>query len=218
MFKFLICIAILIKPLVIFIGLPEEEELKNNITIYKEEYIQVEEDTTKIIEYTEIEDIIEECTENISMENDIIFTDEEINMITNMVRGESGGIIGNVTVTYANGYIITADACVVHKYHAKIVENMYNSPIFPNNVSNCIKQCFSSSYATTNYRTEEQWLHCREDVIIALEGDTDLPNNVFAATCDPNFAKNHKGWSLFAKINWNTGWTSGTFYYYQYNN
>jgi len=185
MFKFLICIAILIKPLVIFIGLPEEEELKNNITIYKEEYIQVEEDTTKIIEYTEIEDIIEECTENISMENDIIFTDEEINMITNMVRGESGGIIGNVTVTYANGYIITADACVVHKYHAK---------------------------------TEEQWLHCREDVIIALEGDTDLPNNVFAATCDPNFAKNHKGWSLFAKINWNTGWTSGTFYYYQYNN
>lgn len=146
------------------------------------------------------------------------FTDEEINYITNMVRGESGGIIGTATITYANGTSVIVDACILHQWHAAIVKNMVNSSTFPSTVKKCINQCFSSTYTySSNYRTDSQWQHCRNDVVNALTYDTGLPSNVYAATCDPYFAQYYPGWYLFARVDWNTGWYSGTFYYYQYN-
>ena len=148
--------------------------------------------------------------------NEIPYTDGEINMIANVVNGEVGGISGTVTLTYADGTTITDDACLLHKIHARVVDNQVRSEIFPSTVRSCVRQYWSKGYSGTGWRSGAQWRHCREDVLWALYGFVDVPDNVLAATCDPYFADRYAGYRLWAKVRWDTGWTSGTFYYYQY--
>ena len=148
--------------------------------------------------------------------NKIPYTDGEINMIANVVNGEVGGITGTVTLTYADGTTVTADACLLHKIHARVVDNQVRHELFPDNVKRCAALYWSKGYSGTGWRTSAQWQHCRQDALWALYGFVDVPDTVLAATCDPYFAERYTAYKLWAKVKWNTGWVSWTFYYYQY--
>lgn len=148
--------------------------------------------------------------------NEITYTNDELNMIANVVNGEVGGITGTATITYADGTVVEADACLLHMVHAKVVDNQVRHELFPDTLLSCVRQYWSNGYSGTIWRTNEQWQHCRNDVIVSLATDINVPNNVLAATCDPYFADRYQQYSLWAKVRWDTGWTSGTFYYYQY--
>lgn len=144
------------------------------------------------------------------------YTESEINMIANVVNGEVGGITGTATITYADGTTVEADACLLHKIHARVLDNQVRSDLFPDSLRTCINWYWTSAYTATGWRTSSQWQHCREDVLLALYGFVDVPDNVLAATCDPHFDERYTQYSLWAKVHWDTGWTSGTFYYYEY--
>lgn len=146
--------------------------------------------------------------------NKIQYTDGELNMIANVVNGEVGGITGSVTLTYAEGTTVEADACLLHQIHARVVDNQVRHDLFPDTVRSCVRQYWSKGYSGTGWRTSEQWQRCRTDTLMALYGLIDVPDNVLAATCDPGFAERYDGYKLWAKVRWDTGWTSGTFYYY----
>lgn len=145
---------------------------------------------------------------------DMTYKDYEVNIITNVVNGEVGGIIGNVTIIYPDGEEETADACVLHKIHARVVHNQTNHYLFPDSIKTCVNLYWTPAYASYSYRSSDQWLHCREDVLNSLAFETNVPDNILAATCDPYFADKYDGYKLWAKIKWDTGWVSGTFYYY----
>ena len=142
------------------------------------------------------------------------YTEGEINMIANAVNGEVGGITGSVTMTYADGTTVEADACLLHKIHARVLDNQVRSDLFPDSLRTCINWYWTSAYTATGWRTSAQWQHCRNDVLLALYGLVEVPDNVLAATCDPYFADKYTGYKLWAKVCWDTGWTHGTFYYY----
>lgn len=144
------------------------------------------------------------------------YTESEINMIANVVNGEVGGISGTATIVYADGATVEADDCLLHMIHARIVDNQVRSDLFPDTVRRCVSLYWSRDYTGTGWRTSEQWKRCRTDVLMALYGLVDVPDNVLAATCDPRFADRYPAYSLWAKVKWDTGWTHGTFYYYQY--
>lgn len=146
----------------------------------------------------------------------IEYSDAELNMIANVVNGEVGGISGTVTLTYADGSTVKADACLLHMIHSRVVDNQVRHDLFPSTVRSCVRQYWSKGYSGTGWRSGAQWQHCREDVLWALWGFIDVPDGVVAATCDPYFADRYAGYQLWAKVKWNTGWTSGTFYYYEY--
>lgn len=148
--------------------------------------------------------------------DEIAYSDGELNMIANVVNGEVGGIGGTVTLTYADGTTVEADACLLHMIHARVVDNQVRHDMFPSTVRSCVRQYWSKSYSGTSWRSNAQWQHCREDVLWALWCFVDVPDNVLAATCDPHFADSYTAFSLWARVRWNTGWTYGTFYYYQY--
>lgn len=171
-----------------------------------------------------IEDLETEChtctiTAEAAPQNDTAgcYTDAEINMITNVVNGEVGGICGTVVLTYADGSQLWTGGCMLHRIHARVVDNQVKSELFPSSVSGCVKQYWSTAYAGTDWRSSAQWQHCREDVVDAFDGDIYVPDNVFAATCDPCFPTWYPGYSLYARVDWDTGWCSGSFYYYAYN-
>jgi hypothetical protein len=100
--------------------------------------------------------------------------------------------------------------------------------MFPATVDGCVRQCWSTSYAGTAWRESSQWQSCRAAVVEALEERAStggqiaratgcsVPRNVYAATCDANFDGYYPGWYLWARVDWDTGWVSGTFYYYAY--
>lgn len=144
------------------------------------------------------------------------YTDAELNMMANVVNGEVGGISGAVTIYYPDGTVLEADGQTIRRIHARVVDNQVRSELFPDTVRRCVALYWSSAYTGTGRRTSEQWQHCRQDVMWALWGCVDIPDNVLAATCDPYFADRYPAYSLWAKVRWDTGWTSGTFYYYQY--
>lgn len=144
------------------------------------------------------------------------YTESEINMIANVVNGEVGGITGTATITYADGTTVEADACLLHRIHARVLDNQVWSDLFPDTLRTCISWYWSDSYTATGWRTSEQWQRCRTDTLMALYGLIEVPDNVLAATCDPYFADKYTGYALWAKVKWDTGWVSGTFYYYQY--
>lgn len=144
------------------------------------------------------------------------YTESEINMIANTVNGEVGGISGTVTIYYASGETVEADGQTLRRIHALVVDNQVRHELFPDTVRQCVALCWSRAYTGTGWRTSEQWQHCRNDVLWALYGFVDVPDNVLAATCDPGFAERYTGYELWAKVRWDTGWVSGTFYYYQY--
>lgn len=147
----------------------------------------------------------------------------DVDLITNVVAHEVGGISGGstyVVITYADGTTYTYNGgCILHKIHARVLQNQANSSLFQSDLSACIKTYWASYLADPWYfsRSNPTWQHCREDVVSALNGEFTIPSNVLAATCDPNFASYYPGYSLYAAVYWNTGWYSGTFYYYQYN-
>lgn len=148
--------------------------------------------------------------------NDSGYSDADLNTITNVVNGEVGGIVGTVVLTYADGTQLWTDACTLHKIHARVVDNQVKSSLFPSTVQGCVSQCWSWSYTGTDWRSSTQWQHCRQDVVDALTGGISVPSNVYAATCDANFASWYPGYYLWARVDWDTGWYSGTFYYYAY--
>ena len=148
--------------------------------------------------------------------NEIPYSDSELNMMANVVNGEVGGITGTATITYADGTTVEADACLLHMIHARVLDNQVRNELFPDSLWSCVRQYWSKGYSGTSWRTSEQWKHCRQDVLWALYGFVDVPDGVLAATCDPYFADRYLQYSLWAKVCWDTGWTSGTFYYYQY--
>lgn len=144
------------------------------------------------------------------------YSDADMNTITNVVNGEVGGIVGSVVLTYADGSQLYTDACTLHKIHARVVDNQVRSSVFPSTVQGCVSQCWATYYTGTDWRGSAQWQHCREDVVDALTWGYHVPSNVFAATCDPYFCQRYPGYYLWARVDWNTGWYSGTFYYYRY--
>lgn len=143
------------------------------------------------------------------------YTDGEINMIANVVNGEVGGICGTVTIYYPDGAVVEADGQTLRRIHARVVDNQVRHELFPDTVRRCLTLYWTEAYTSTSWRTSEQWLRCREDALAALYGLIDVPDNVLAATCDPHFAERYKGYALWAKVRWVTGWVSGTFYYYE---
>lgn len=147
---------------------------------------------------------------------EIKYTDDELNMIANVVNGEVGGITGTATITYADGTVVEADACLLHQIHARVVDNQVRHDLFPDSLRSCVRQYWSKGYSGTSWRTSAQWQHCREDVLLALWGFIEVPDTVLAATCDPYFADRYTAYRLWATVRWDTGWASGTFYYYQY--
>lgn len=144
----------------------------------------------------------------------IEYSDAELNMIANVVNGEVGGITGTATITYADGTTVEADACLLHMIHARVLDNQVQSDLFPDTLRTCINWYWTSAYTSTAWKTSSQWQHCRNDVLLALYGLVDVPDNVLAATCDPHFAERYTGYELWAKVKWDSGWTHGTFYYY----
>lgn len=144
------------------------------------------------------------------------YTDSDVNIITNVVNGEVGGISGLVKMTYADGTVASADACTIHQIHAMVVSNQVQSNIFPDTVRSCVSMYWSENYTGTWRQDSEQWEHCHTDVLAALYGFIDVPQNVYAATCDPYFANMYEGYSLWARVDWDTGWCNGSFYYYSY--
>lgn len=172
----------------------------------------------------QITNIIEDTTElSTTTSTTCGFTEDEIDMITSVVMHEVGGLYGSnssVTITYANGYSETYyGTCLIHKIHAQVLINQYHSSLFPSSLSRCISLYWDAGLTNTNYynKNNSTWQHCRADVLDVLTSGGNLPNNVFGATCDPYFAQRYSGYSLYASVYWNTGWYSGTFYYYQYN-
>ena len=144
------------------------------------------------------------------------YTDAELNMIANVVDGEVGGIGGAaVTLTYADGSQLYTDGFTLRLIHARVVDNQVRSPMFPTSVSGCVCQCWSPAYTGTGWRDSAQWQSCRQAVVDALAGGIYVPSNVFAATCDPGFSS-YPGWQLWARVDWDTGWVSGVFYYYYF--
>lgn len=148
--------------------------------------------------------------------NEILYTEGELNIIANVVNGEVGGITGAATITYADGTTVEADACLLHRIHARVLDNQVRSDLFPDSLRRCLTLYWSEAYTATAWKTSSQWQHCRNDVLMALYGMVEVPDNVLAATCDPHFAERYTAYRLWAKVKWNTGWTSGTFYYYKY--
>lgn len=146
----------------------------------------------------------------------IPYSEEEINTITNIVNGEVGEITGRVSITYADGSVQTGNGSILRMIHTRVVHNQVQSSLFPDTVRGCAVQYWSRAYAGTGWRSSKQWQSCREDVVFALRGLVDVPDTVFAATCDPYFARRYPSYRLWAKVRWNTGWVSGTFYYYAY--
>lgn len=144
------------------------------------------------------------------------YSDAELNTIANVVNGEVGGICGTVVLTYADGSQLYSDACLLRKIHARIVDNQVKSAMFPSTVQGCVGTYWSTAYTGAGWVNSSQWESCRADVINALDGGVFVPNNVYAATCDSCFASYYPGYRLWARVDWNTGWYSGTFYYYQY--
>jgi hypothetical protein len=144
------------------------------------------------------------------------YTESEINTIANVVNGEVGGISGTVTIYYPDGAVVEADGQTLRRIHARVVDNQVRHELFPDTVRRCVALYWTPSYAATSWRTSEQWQRCRTDTLMALYGLIDVPDTVLAATCDPRFAERYDGYKLWAKVKWNTGWTHGTFYYYQY--
>lgn len=143
------------------------------------------------------------------------YSDADLNTITNVVNGEVGGIVGTVVLTYADGSQFYTDGRTLRMIHARIVDNQVKSSLFPSTVQGCVSQCWSLSYTGTDLRSSAQWQSCRQAVVDALNGGISIPSNVYAATCDPNFAS-YAGWYLWARVDWDTGWYSGVFYYYAY--
>lgn len=144
------------------------------------------------------------------------YTESELNMFANVVDGEVGGISGTVAITYADGTTIQEDACILHQIHACVLNNQVKHELFPDSLRSCINLYWTRNYTATSWRLSEQWQHCRVDALWALYGLIDVPDTVLAATCDPRFAERYTGYALWAKIQWDTGWTHGTFYYYKY--
>lgn len=144
------------------------------------------------------------------------YTDAELNMIANVVNGEVGGITGTVTIYYASGETVEADGRTLRQIHARVVDNQVHSELFPDSLYWCVRLYWTEAYTRTSWWNNHQWLRCRDDVMAALCGLIDVPHNVLAATCDPYFAERYDGYELWAKVKWDTGWVSGTFYYYQY--
>lgn len=161
-------------------------------------------------------DILEDNTSGYYLSN------EEIDMVANVVMHEVGGIYGSnayVTITYANGQSVTYNgSCILHKIHAQVLLNQYNSSMFPSSLASCIRNYWMSGLEYSGYYSgsNSTWQHCRNDVIDILNNGFSIPSNVYGATCDPYFASYYSGYSLYATVYWNTGWHSGTFYYYQY--
>jgi len=150
-------------------------------------------------------------------------SEADIDRIANVVTHEVGGICGPdsyVVVTYANGTSVTYyGSCILHQIHAQVLLNQLHSSMFPDTLSSCIRTYWASYLSEPGYygSANSTWVHCRQDVTDVLMGYTvTIPSNVYAATCDPYFASYYPGYSLYAAVYWNTGWYSGTFYYYQY--
>ena len=150
-------------------------------------------------------------------------SEADIDRIANVVTHEVGGICGPdsyVVVTYANGTSVTYyGSCILHQINAQVLLNQLHSSMFPDTLSSCIRTYWASYLSEPGYYSSANstWVHCRQDVTDVLMGYTvTIPSNVYAATCDPYFASYYPGYSLYAAVYWNTGWYSGTFYYYQY--
>lgn len=194
-----------------------------------EEFLGTEDDYEHTQEkYEYIQEKLEAREENAETETSSSnitnkYTDYEIDLITNVVMHEVGALSGNISIyiTYANGTTYDYSGTnIIHKIHAQVLLNQYNSSIFPESLSTCISW-YWASYLTNQYyynRNNSTWQTCRADVIETINNDFIIPSNVFAATCDPYFASYYPGYSLYAAVYWNTDWYSGTFYYYQYNN
>lgn len=144
------------------------------------------------------------------------YTDEELNMMANVVNGEVGSMCGEIVMIFSDGTERTVDGDTIRMIHALVLDNQVHHAAYPDSLRTCISWYWSDGYTGTSWGSSAQWRRCRENVIFALWGFVDVPDGVVAATCDPWFADKYTAYRLWAKVKWDTGWTSGTFYYYQY--
>ena len=143
-------------------------------------------------------------------------SDADINRIATVVCGEVGSMCGNITLTYSDGSKVSVSGDTIRMLHALVVVNQVRSSMFPGTVSGCICRYWSSAYDRPEWRSSSQWQACRQAVINALSGGVYLPSNVFGATQDASFGSRYPGYWKYARVDWNTGWVSGTYYYYAY--
>ena len=180
--------------------------------------IEIETETVEIPVETETEVIIEESTPTYLYS----LSETDLDIIANVIKHEVGDLYGpgsNITITYADGRVETyTDSCIIHYYHAKAVINMYNSSLFPSTVSQCVYRYWATYLSNANYynKNNTTWQHCRQDAIQVATYGCSLPDNVFGATQDPNFASKYPMYRKYATVQWSTQWISGTFYYYEY--
>lgn len=144
------------------------------------------------------------------------FSDADINRIASVVNGEVGSMCGNITLTYSDGSQVSVSGDTIRMMHAMVVVNQYRSSMFPSTVSGCIRTYWSSAYDRPDFRSSAQWQACRQAVINALNGGVSFPSNVFGATQDASFGSRYPGYWKYARVDWNTGYCSGTYYYYAY--
>lgn len=143
-------------------------------------------------------------------------SDADINRIATVVCGEVGSMCGNITLTYSDGSKVSVNGDTIRMMHAMVVVNQYRSAKFPSTVSGCIRTYWSPSYDNPYWQSSSKWQNCRQAVINALCGGVYLPSNVFGATQDASFGNRYPGYWKYARVDWNTGWVSGTYYYYAY--
>lgn len=195
----------------------EDAKIMDLTSINNNESVYGTEESVFYINDVTLEDILEDDTSS-----SYYLSNKEIDMVANVVMHEVGGIYGSnayVTITYANGQSVTYNgSCILHKIHAQVLLNQYNSSMFPSSLASCIRNYWMSGLEYSGYYSSSNstWQHCRNDVIDILNNGFSIPSNVYAATCDPYFASYYPGYSLYAIVYWNTGLYSGTFYYYQY--
>ena len=188
-----------------------------------EETIYIPTEETEIETSEEILEVTEVSIEEPAAEVSWGFTEEEIDMITNVVMHEVGGFYDtniSITATYADGRAeIYSSSNLILQYHAQVLINQYNSSIFPNSLSKCIINYWSRYLANPYYYNHNNttWQYCRDQVVYVINNGCNLPDNVYGATCDPYFSSRYDRYSQYAKVYWETDWKYGTFYYYEYN-
>ena len=137
-------------------------------------------------------------------------------MIANVVNGEVGPMCGTILMTYFDGSQEYVDGTYIRKIHARVLDNQVKSDVYPDTLRSCISRYWSKNYLDPSWGTSEQWLRSRADAVDALDNYMYVPNNLFGATCDSRFDKKYPKFMRWARVDWDTGWNSGTFYYYTY--
>lgn len=184
------------------------------ICVSTEEEVEISTEVLRSVEVSETE-----TTKTWTVGN-YEFTEEEVDLMANVLTHELGPFYYSdvtFTITYSDEHMETStEPGILFQYHTKVLINQCNSIYFPKTLSGCISR-YWADYLTNRYHyshSDPMWLYCRDWVVYTLENGCDMPDNVFGATEDPYFPQHYTMYFRFAKIEWETQWNDGTYYYY----